>query len=102
MGGMCGAVLWRMAFVCTVASANLNVRFFRDGSSRCGVFDIGRDDLRDIDYKGMVALETIPGSQALEYVFFIIELDRRNGTEHSYWSGKWSAPFSVDSVMLRF
>ena len=66
-----------MAFVCTVPSANLNVQFFRDGSSRCGVFDIGRDDLRDIDYKGMVALETIPGSQALEYVFFIIEVDRR-------------------------
>lgn len=36
----------------------------------------------------MVALEPVPGSSAMEYVFFILEVDLETGREHPYWSGR--------------
>jgi hypothetical protein len=78
-----------VAFVCTVSPTGLGQpSFLRSGSSYCGLFDIGYDDLKGVDYKGMVALEPIPGSTAMEYVFFVLEVDRRTGGEHAYWSGR--------------
>lgn len=77
-----------MAFVLTIDPDQWHADLFLDGGACAVLVHVGHCDAESLNYFVHVSLETRPGGNGMEFVFFLIEVDGETSTEHAYWSGR--------------
>lgn len=93
-----------MTFALTIDSDRWHADVFQDGSAYAVLVHVGYCDEEPLNYFVHTSLETRPGGDGMEFVFYLIEANGETGTEHAYWSGRDVAKFITQddrSAILR-